>query len=78
MQDCAAATENMLLAAHALGWGAVWVGIYPEEKRVNNMRRLTGLPLEIEPFSIVALGRPFEAVPPVDRFNPKRIRRNHW
>jgi nitroreductase len=34
IQDCCAATENLLLAATALGLGAVWLGVYPREDRV--------------------------------------------
>ncbi len=78
MQDCAAATENMLLAAHAIGYGAVWLGIYPQEGRVNGIRRLIGLPLEIEPFSIVSIGYPVDTIPAIDRFDPARVRQNHW
>ena len=49
VQDCAAATENLLLAAHALGLGSVWVGIYPVEESVAGLRRLVGLPAHVVP-----------------------------
>ena len=45
--DCAAAVENMLLAAHALGLGAVWCGVYPREPRMEGLRQLVGLPKNV-------------------------------
>jgi hypothetical protein len=42
------------------------------------MRRLVGLPVEIEPFSIVSIGQPMDEVPPIDRFDRTRIRTNRW
>ncbi len=76
--DCAAATQNVLLAAHALGLGAVWLGVYPREERIAETRRLFGLPEPILPIAMVAVGRPGEAKTPADRFNPERVRREHW
>jgi nitroreductase len=76
--DCAAAVENMLLAAHALGLGAVWCGVYPREPRMEGLRRLVGLPAHVTAHSLVVLGNPAEQVPAVDRFRPERVRRNHW
>ena len=43
-QDCSAATENLLLAAEALGLGAVWTAAHPYEDRVNPIREALGLP----------------------------------
>ena len=42
--DCAAAVQNMLLAAHALELGACWIGIYPREERMNHLKRIFDLP----------------------------------
>jgi nitroreductase len=78
VQDCAAATQNVLLAAHARGLGAVWLGVYPREERVRAMRRLLGLPQHVVPLSIVAVGYPAESVEPADRFDESRIHRNGW
>ncbi len=78
IQDCAAATENILLSAHGLGLGAVWLGIYPRVKRVKGMTKLLGLPEHIIPFSLVALGYPAERKPPADRYDPGRIHKNRW
>ena len=76
--DCSAATQNILLAAHAKGLGAVWVGLHPEPARVENMRRLLRLPENIIPLSLIPVGYPAEHPATVDRFNPSRIHRNQW
>ena len=76
--DCAAAVENMLLAAHALGLGAVWTGVYPRQERMDGLRRLTKLPEGVMPHSLVVLGYPAEQPPPQDRFRPDRVHRNTW
>jgi nitroreductase len=76
--DCAAATQNILLAAHALGLGAVWLGIYPGEKRMSAIRGLLGLPQNIEPIALVAVGHPAEKKPPEDRFDAAKVHNNRW
>jgi nitroreductase len=68
----------MLLAAHALGLGAVWCGVYPREQRMDGLRRLMGLPENVVAHSLVVVGYAAEQIPPVDRFQPERVRRNHW
>jgi nitroreductase len=77
-QDCAAAVQNLLLAAHALGLGAVWTGIYPRENRVEGFRRLLDLPENVIPHCLVVLGYPAEQPASKDRFRPDRVHRNHW
>jgi len=76
--DCSAAVQNMLLAAHSLGLGAVWTGVYPRQRRMNGLRRLTGLPDGVMPHSLVVLGYPAEQPPPEDRYRADRVHRNHW
>jgi nitroreductase len=78
MIDCAAATQNILLAAHSLGLGACWLGLYPREGRVAGMRKLLHLPSNIIPFALVSLGYPAEIKPREDRYNPSRIHHNKW
>lgn len=78
VQDCSAATENLLLAAHALDLGAVWIGLYPREERVMRVRALLNMPIEVTPMALVALGYPAERPDPADRFNRTRIHRNGW
>jgi nitroreductase len=78
MLDCAAAAENLLLAAHGLGLGAVWCGVYPRQPRIDGFRRLLGVPEEIVPHSLIVLGYPAETRPAEDRYQPDRVRRNRW
>jgi nitroreductase len=76
--DCAAATQNMLLAAHALGIGAVWTGVHPREQRVEGLRRLFKLPENVNPHSLVVLGYAAERPASEDRYRADRVRRNGW
>lgn len=57
-QDCSACTENMLLEATQVGLGSVWLGVYPNMKRVDGFRKLYDLPDYLIPFSVVVLGYP--------------------
>jgi nitroreductase len=76
--DCAAATQNILLAAHGLGYGAVWLGIYPREERVTAMKDLLELPVHVHAFAIVAVGYPAQEFPPSECFQQDRIHLNIW
>jgi nitroreductase len=76
--DCSAATENILIAAHALGLGAVWLGIYPREERVKGMIELLKLPETIMPHSLISIGYPGEKKGPANRFHAKRVHYNTW
>lgn len=78
MLDCSAATQNMLLAAHDLGYGAVWIGIYPVPNRMKGISELIALPKNIIPLSIVSVGYADEEKPEEDRFKSERIHRNRW
>jgi nitroreductase len=76
--DCAAATQNMLLAAHAHGLGAVWTGVYPREERMDGLTELLNLPEYILPHSLVVIGYPDQQPPQQDRFKLERIHKNGW
>jgi nitroreductase len=77
--DCSAATQNILLAAHSMGYGAVWIGVHPREKRVKAISELFGLPEHIRPVSVVSIGVPlFIPEKQPERFEPEKIRRNIW
>jgi len=78
VQDGSAATENILLAAHANGLGAVWLAIYPLKERIAGMRRLLGMPQHVLPLSLVSLGYPAEKRSGEDRYQPSRVHRNRW
>jgi nitroreductase len=77
-QDCSAATENILLAAHALGLGAVWLGVYPRKERMDAIAKLFGLPDEIIPISLISIGYPAEEKPASNRFDPTFVHHNKW
>ena len=78
VQDCAAATENLLIAAHAIGLGAVWIGVHPIEERVANVRGVCGLPDGVVPLGMVALGNPAEAKPPAERYDSSLVHQERW
>lgn len=73
IQDCSAATENILLAAHALGLGAVWCGVTPIAERVADTRAIFDLPEHLIPLGIIVIGHP-EGTPRIkDKWNPQDI-----
>ena len=76
VQDCSAATENILLAAHALGLGAVWTGCYPIEDRVANISQVLGLPEHIIPLCAIVMGYPNESPQPKDKWKPENVSYN--
>ncbi len=81
VQDCSAATQNLLIAAHALGLGAVWTGVYPTDLmdgRVTGFVKHCQLPEGVVPLAFVVLGYPAETPPKQNRFNPYRIHANVW
>lgn len=78
LQDCSAATQNILLAAHALGLGAVWLGIFPDSDRVKGMQDLLSIPYDVRPVSLVAVGHPASIPEPEDRYKETRVHRNKW
>ncbi len=76
--DCSAATENLLLAAHAIGLGGVWLGVYPREQRMKDIKNLFQLPENINPVNLVSIGHPAEEKPFPERFNKEKIHYNKW
>lgn len=78
VQDCSAATENILLAAHALGLGAVWTGVYPIAERVGNVSRALALPDSVVPMCIIAVGYPVADQEPKDKWDPSKVHYQRW
>lgn len=79
VQDCSAATENLLLAAHALGLGAVWTGVYPLESRISLLKKLLKLPENLIPLNIVVVGNPVHLPGEgKNKWKPERIHYNHF
>jgi nitroreductase len=67
-----------LIAAHAKGLEAVWLGVYPLKERITGMRRLLAIPDRILPLSVVAIGYPEERASKEDRYQPSRVHTNRW
>lgn len=78
VQDCSAATENILLEARELGLGAVWTGVHPMQDREDFFRKLLGMPDTIVPLSFVVIGHPARDRHPIDKWKPDRIHQNKW
>ena len=78
IQDCSAATENILLAAHALGLGAVWTGVYPMEDRMQPISETLKLPASIIPLCTIVIGYPAEQPKPKDKWKPENISYNEY
>ena len=78
LQDCSAATENLLLAAQALGLGACWLGIHPRQQRVESVSRLLSLPPGVIPVCCIAIGRPGEEKEARTRFNASHVHYEKW
>ena len=76
--DCAAATENLLLAAEALGLGAVWTACYPYDDRMNPAIETLGLPGDVKPYCIVPVGYPAGDDQPKDKWKPDNIHYEKW
>ena len=78
VQDCSAATQNLLVAAQAKGLGGVWLGVYPIEDRVAGLRKMLGMPDNVVPFSLLSIGYPAEEKPPGDRYDASRVHSDQW
>ena len=77
-EDCSAAAENILLAAHALGLGAVWTAGYPATERINPIAEALGIPEKVIPLCIIPVGVPAESPAPKDKWKPEYIHWNQW
>ena len=78
VQDCSAATQNILLAAHSMGLGAVWCGVYPNSERVEALKNLLSLPDNIIPLNIIPIGVREKEQEPKDKWKEDRIHWNKW
>jgi nitroreductase len=76
--DCGACSQNILLAATDIGLGSVWLGVQPNEKRVQDMKELFKLPKHIIPFNVIALGYPAEKRDEKDRYDDKKVHLEQW
>lgn len=73
IQDCSAVSENILLAAHSMGLGAVWCGVYPVQERTEALSAFIGFPPSIVPLSLIVIGHPAENPALKDKFDSTAI-----
>ena len=78
VEDASAATENLLLAATALGLGAVWVAVYPDASREAYVRRVLGIPEEMRVLCLVPVGHPAESKPPRTKYKESKVHYERW
>lgn len=78
LQDCSAAIENLLLAAHAVGLGACWLGVHPREERMRHLSEIFTLPAGVLPVAVIALGWPGETKEPRNRYQPDHVHAERW
>ncbi len=78
IHDCSAATENTLVAAHALGLGGVWLGVHPNPVLIEGTKKLFKVPDNVTPLGIISLGYPEEQKSPRENYNPERVHKNKW
>ena len=78
VQACSAATENILLAANALGLGAVWTGLYPNEDRAKAVRDVVKAPEHIVPLCVIVIGHSADNPTPKDKWKPENVSYNKF
>lgn len=78
VQDASAATQNILLAAHAMGLGAVWLGVYPIDERVQKVSQALQLPSSVVPMCVIQFGYPGESPAPKDKWDAKKVHYDRW
>lgn len=78
VQDCSAATQNILLAAAALDLGSVWLGVHPNPEREPQVSELLEIPDSHFPLCLIAIGHPAEQKPPADRYDPAKVHNEMW
>lgn len=78
IQDCSAATQNILLAAESLGLGAVWTAVYPAKERIEIVKNALVLPDHLIPLNVIPLGYPAGTDKPKEKWNPGKLKWNKW
>ncbi len=76
--DCANATLSMLLATHSLGYGGLWLEIYPVEDRIKMIQQSFNMPSNAIPFALVTIGHAAEKKEPVEKFDETLVHHNRW
>jgi nitroreductase len=73
--DCTCASENILLAAEALGLGAVWTAVYPNKELIQFVKKTLQIPVNVIPLNVIPIGHPRGLEKPLDKYDPQNI---HW
>ncbi|MCX7909163.1 MAG: nitroreductase family protein [Ignavibacteria bacterium] len=76
--DCSCASQNILIAAEALGLGAVWTAVFPNIDRIEFVRKLLGVPKDVIPLNAIAIGIPTGEDQPKDKYKPEKIHYEKW
>jgi nitroreductase len=78
LQDCSAAVENLLLAAHILGLGACWLGVHPREERIKAIKQILSLPDSVIPVACISIGHPGESKEPHATYDRDSVHFEKW
>ncbi len=78
LQDCSAAIENLLLAAHILGLGACWLGVHPREPRIKGIKQILSLPASVIPVACISIGHPGESKEPHGAYDSRCVHFETW
>jgi nitroreductase len=78
LQDCSAAIENLLLAAHILGLGACWLGVHPREDRIKSIKEILSLPASVIPVACISIGHPGESKEPHATYHSDFVHFEAW
>lgn len=74
IQDCSAATENILLRATDLGLGSLWCGIYPQKRPVERVKKILGITNSDIPLNIIYIGYGDEEKESRDQYEKNRVK----
>lgn len=78
VQDCSAASQNILLAAHSLGLAAVWTGIFPLQSRIAKLQKLLQMPAHIVPLNLIVVGHPAATATPKNKWDAAKVHINKF
>ena len=78
VQDCSAATQNILVGVTALGLGAVWLGVYPRKERVKDVKEILNIPKGITPLCMISIGHPDEEKEPRTQYTEEKVHQDKW
>jgi nitroreductase len=78
VQDCSAASQNILLASEIMGLGAIWTGVYPLRERIDAVKNILDLPEWIIPLNVIPIGHPAGDTKPKDKWQPENLHWQNW